>query len=90
MDEARVKRLIVATTIGAVMLAFILLVVMMYQLIAIGVKNKRIENFKQQIEVLDAKIASGEEDLAVRKERDWIIYEARKLGYYFEDDNQLG
>ncbi len=89
MDESKAKRLIIAGTVGAVILAVILLSVMMYQLIAIGVKNNRIDYYKEQIEILDKRIEGNKEDLAAIKEREWIIYEARKLGYYFEGDNLL-
>ncbi len=89
MDEAKTKRLIVSCTVGAVFLAVILLVVMIYQLIAIAVKNNRIDDYKEQIAILDAKIAESENNLEAIKERDWIIYEARKLGYRFEGDNSL-
>jgi hypothetical protein len=62
---------------------------MIYQLIAIAVKNNRIDEYKAQIEILDARIAESENDLSAIKEREWIIYEARKLGYRFEGDNTL-
>ena len=89
MDESKAKRLIVSCTVGAVLLAVILLSIMIYQLIAIGVKNNRIDDYKEQIKILDARIAASKEDLSAIKEREWIIYEARKLGYVFEGDNPL-
>ncbi len=89
MDESKAKKLIVASTVGAVVLAVILLIVMIYQLIAIAVKNNRIDDYKEQIAVLDQLIAENENNLSAIKERDWLIYEARKLGYYFEGDNSL-
>ncbi len=89
MDESKTKRLIIAGTVGAVVLAVILLSVMIYQLIAIGVKQNRIDYYKQQIEVLDKRIEGNKDDLLAIKEREWIIYEARKLGYYFEGDDIL-
>lgn len=89
MDESKAKRLIVSCTVGAVLLAVILLAIMIYQLIAIAVKNNRIDEYKAQIEILDARIAESENDLSAIKEREWIIYEARKLGYRFEGDNTL-
>ncbi len=87
MDESRAKRLIVSCTVGAVLLAVILLMVMVYQLIAIGVKNSRIEYYKSEIAKYDKMLAEGQDVLYARSQKDWIIYEARKLGYYFETDN---
>lgn len=48
MTETKAKRLIVAGTVGAVLLAVILLSVMVYQLISISVYNKRIETYNQK------------------------------------------
>ena len=86
MNENKAKRLIVATTIG-VLLAFILLVVMVYQLIAIGVENKRIADLNAKIAECDRLIADGIDVKNARSQKDWIIYEARKLGYVFKGDS---
>ncbi len=90
MEESKAKKLIVSCTVGAVLLGVILLIVMIYQLIAIGVKNNRIDYYKEQLAILDQRIAESENDLEAKMERDWIIYEARKLGYHFDGDNSLG
>ncbi len=84
MDESKAKRLIIAGTVGAVVLAVILLIVMIYQLIAIGVKNNKIDQINQRIAELDLLIENSENKKEAIKEKNWIIYEAQKLGYYFE------
>ncbi len=89
MNESKAKRLIIAGTVGAVILAVILLVVMIYQLIAIAVRNNRIEDYKEKIAILNEQIEKEDDNLTAIKEREWIIYEARKLGYYFEGDDTL-
>ncbi len=86
MNENKAKRLIVASTVGAVLLAVILLVIMIYQLIAIGVKNKRIDYYNEQIAMYDKMIEEGQDVYEARSQRWWIIQEARELGYIFEND----
>ncbi len=89
MNSLKSKRLIIAVTVGMVVLAVVLLCVMSYQLIAISVKSNKIEKLKQRLAELDVLIESLDDNLAAIKEREWIIYEAWKLGYYFVDDNPL-
>ncbi len=90
MNENKAKRLIVAGTVGAVLLAVILLVIMIYQLISIGVKNKRIDYFNDQIAMYDKMIEEGEDTIKARSQKWWIIQEARELGYIFEGDRVIG
>lgn len=86
MKEEKAKRLIVAGTVGAVLLLLILVLVMVYQLISIGVK-------KQKEAELDAKIAEykrlieeeGETEEAVSSYW-WIVQRSKELGYVFDGD----
>ena len=86
MNQDKAKRLIVATTIGAILLLIVLVIIMCYQFISIGVYNNRIAVINAKIAECDAKIADGENVIAAMQEKEWIIYEARKLGYIFEGD----
>ena len=87
MNESKAKRLIIATTVGAVLLVVILLAVLIYQMIAIGVENRRIADLNAKIAECDRLIEEGVDVKNARSQRDWIIYEARKLGYIFEGDS---
>ena len=89
MSEEKTKRLIVASTVGAVILAFVLVVVMCYQLIAIGVYNNKIAQINAQIAECDRLIELGVNVKEEMAEREWLITEARKLGYIFPGDNEL-
>ena len=89
MTESKFKRVIVASTVGAVLLVVVLLMIMIYQLIAIGVENKRIREYEARIAEYNALIAEGVDVKQALMERDWIVYEARKLGYIFEGDKIL-
>ena len=89
ITEEKAKRLIVAGTVGAVLLVVILVTVMVYQLISIGVNNKRIENYNVKIAKYEALIEQGEETKEVRSMRWWIEREARELGLKYEGDKNL-
>lgn len=81
MTEEKTKRVIVATTVGAVLLLVIMLAIMVYQIIAIQVKKNRIEYLESQIAKYDELIEDGEQTIEVRSLEEWIIREARRLGY---------
>ena len=86
MTESKQKRLVSAITVGAVLLLVILVSVMIYQLISISVRNKQIEELRAQIAVYERMIEDGEEENAIRQERDWIERRARELGYKLPTD----
>ena len=64
----------------------ILLMVMVYQLISIGVEQKRINELETKIAEYQQLIEEGEETVRVRNLAWWIEREARELGYVFNDD----
>ena len=86
MTETKVKKMIVATTVGAVLLLVILLSIMVYQMISIRTERNRIAHLKEQIEQYQVLISSGEETIEIRQMREWIEREARKLGYQYTID----
>ncbi|MBQ7339996.1 MAG: hypothetical protein IJW43_03990 [Clostridia bacterium] len=89
MDQAKFKRLVVSSTIGAVLLLFILLVIMVYQLIAIKVEQNNIAELERRITEYNVMIENGEDVLEARKELDWIVRRAYELGYQLDDDITL-
>lgn len=86
ITEEKAKRLIVAGTVGAVLLMAILLMVMIYQLISIGVKNRQIAEYNAAIARYETLIEEGEETIEVRQLEWWIRREAERLGFVFEGD----
>ena len=86
MTQEKKKRLIVAGTVGAVLLAVVLLVVMLYQMIFISVERNRINELELKIAEYNRLIEDGEDTLEVRKLKWWIEREARELGYVYNDD----
>ena len=89
MTEEKFKRLVVAGTVGAVMLLVILMSVMVYQLIEISVRYRREMEYDEKIKEYTQLIEKGEETKEIRSMRWWIIREARELGLQFEGDNPL-
>ena len=86
ITEEKAKRLIVAGTVGAVLLMAILLMVMVYQLISISVKNREIAKYNEAIARYEALIEEGEETIEVRQLEWWIRREAERLGLVFKGD----
>lgn len=56
---------------------------MVYQMISIKVEKNRIKYLEDQILKYEALIDSGEETIEIRKMKEWIEREARKLGYSY-------
>lgn len=86
MTESKAKRLIVAGTVGAVLLAVILLAVLAYQLLTISTYNKRIAKLEENIARYEALITEAEDTKEVVSLRWWIEREARELGYVYEGE----
>lgn len=85
-SDDKARRIIVALTVGAVILLFILVIVMVYQLGSITRKNNERKELLFKIEKLDEDLKSGEETLQVRKERWYIEKRARELGFVNAND----
>ena len=84
MTEEKAKKMIVATTVGAVLLLVTLLAIMVYQIISIKVKENKIAYLKDQISKYEQLISKGEETIETRSMSKWIEDEARKLGYNYK------
>lgn len=86
-SEVRFERKVVAFTVGAVVLLALLIILMCYQLIAIGVKNNRVKQLKADIYALEQEYERGEDTLEIRRRAAYIERRARELGYHYADDN---
>jgi cell division protein FtsL len=87
MNEEKIKKRIVALTIGAVMLIVILISVLVYQFISIGVEiNKRNELDEAIAEYLVLK-DNADKELEAYSSYWWIVQRARELGYSFDGEH---
>ena len=86
MNEQKAKNIIVASTVGAVLLVVILVAVMVYQLISVSNYKKDIAELEKAIAEYNQMIENGEDELEARKTRFWIEEQAKKLGYRFDDE----
>ena len=81
MTEKKFKRLIVAMTVGAVMLMVILIMIMVFQLISIKVYENEIVILKEKIAYYNDLNETGERVLEQRQLERWIKIRAQELGY---------
>lgn len=84
MTEAKLKKIIVATTVGAVLLLIVLLSIMVYQLISIKVQKDKEEYLERKIAEYEALIEEGELIMEERSTEEWLVRAARHLGYVYE------
>ena len=80
MKEEKFKRIVVGVTAAAVILLAILLVYMIYQLIAISVREKRIAELEEQYAYWEQYVKENEEKIEVYEGLAWLEIIARKLG----------
>ena len=86
MNESKFKRLVVAITAGAVMLLIFLLIIMIYQLIAISAERAEERELRAVVEQYMALTKEQQKTLDARTSRQWIERRARELGYVYKDD----
>jgi lipid A disaccharide synthetase len=89
MEKSKAERLIVAITVGAVLLIVILVSVWIYQLIKLNVRNKQVAELVDKIEEYNELIEKGKEVYEARSMRWWIEQRARELGYTLKTDVPL-
>ena len=86
MTEDKLKRVTVAATVCSVVLICILLFVLIFQVITIIVKNNRIKDYNEQIQILKELKEERADELDIHKQEWKILARARELGYRFPGD----
>lgn len=89
MDERRKTERRNAYIVGAVLLALILLAIMVYQIVAICVKNAKYDELVERVEYYRQLKAENENEIEIKETYEWIVERAKELGYRFEDDKIL-
>lgn len=86
MPQEKLKKIIVSSVVTAVLLLFILLCVMVYQMIVIKNTQSKIQELEEQIAVLQTQKAQTEDDIELWLS-DWKIEERqRELGWVYAQD----
>ena len=86
MSENKLKRLVAAGTATGVIVLFVLIAVMVYQLISMGTKKREAERLQSEITELQKEIEDGENEIEIWLKR-WKIEErARQKGYIYKND----
>ena len=86
LTEEKAKKLVVAGTVGAVLLAAILVMLLIYQVSSMISYKARIDHYNEQIAYYEQLIEKGESEKETFMLRKWIEREARSLGLVYEDD----
>ena len=89
MTESKIKRLIVALTVGAVLLVVILASIMLYQLIDISSQRKALAELNSEIAKYEQLIKEGQDTYETRSMRWWIERRAMELGYQYKGSGPI-
>lgn len=89
MPESKQKKIIMASTVTAVLLLAILVVVLVYQLASIGTLKKKRAALRAEIERYEAQLEGDMTELEKWQTLEWIEKKARELGMYYEGDKDF-
>ena len=87
MEEGRLKKLVAAATATGVIVLFVLIGVMVYQLVSMATKKREAERLQEEITELKKDIATGEDEIDPWLKK-WKIEErARQKGYIYKTND---
>ena len=87
MEETRKKRLTAAASAMSVIVLFMLILVLSYQIVSMVVKTKTRDRLKAEIARYEQEIKDAEENVDLWKQ-EWKIEErARQLNYVYKQDD---
>lgn len=81
MNDAKRNKIIVASTVGAVMLVLILAFVLTFQIVSIIIAKKQLNEYKQAEQEYLENIEQAELTLSERRGETWVVMRAKELGY---------
>lgn len=88
MTEEKLGKVIVASTVTAVLLLLILLFIMVYQMIAVSVKKSEIEKLEGEIKSYEEIIDQTQDEIDIRMSKWYIEKRARELGLQYDSDKK--
>lgn len=86
MPAEKLKKLIVSSVVTAVLLLFILLSIMVYQMISIKTLQRRIDALEEQKEQLLVEKSETEDKIEIWLSEWKIDEKARELGWVYKQD----
>ena len=89
MEKQKLKRVLNATIIGAILLVVVLVFVLVYQLVKIGNEKRDIQELKDKIAYYQTLTEAEKNDLVGMNTKEWIEQRARELGFVLEGDYAL-
>ena len=87
MTNGKFKRIVIASTAGAVLLLVILIFILVFQLTKIGIEQRRYNELVEQVELYKQLNKDGERTIEARTSYWWIVQRAREMGYIFDGDH---
>ena len=86
MEEIKMRKLMGASVAAGIIILFVLLVVMVYQIISIGSKKREIDKLKTEIATLEEEMDEMNDEIDLWLQ-EWKIEErARQIGMINKDD----
>ena len=89
MTEEKKARIAVASTVASVLLLFVLIVVLVYQMANYSAIRKQRAILERQKEILEEEISDKEKEIANRKTEWQMEMQARKYGLMFPGDSRF-
>ena len=83
MDQSKFRKIVIASTVTAVILLVTLLSVMVYQLVSIFTYKNAIAELEREIAAYEQMIDETGDTSETRSTRWWIERRARELGYIY-------
>ena len=89
MTQEKKARLVASTTVVSVLLLFILVITLVYQMVSYSAIKKQTRILEEQKALLEREISGKEDELNNRKTEWQMELQARKYGLLFPDDTKF-
>ena len=81
MNESKKNKIIVASTVGAVLFVLILLFILTFQVVSIVIAKNQYKEYKLAEKEYIETINQAELTLSERRGETWVVMRAKELGY---------
>ena len=84
MTQKKFERIVVSTTVGAILLLVTLVMVLVYQLITMKIESDKKADFDAKLAYYNQLIEEGNDTLETRQLDKWLEMRAQELGYVYK------